>query len=113
MYGEISRRGKLLTNIGSGRDIVVTIVFPPTPQLSFWKKWEENSFLNKAGSERVELDNPSDDMWQLIPQGRWGCLELGKGVLNELTKHEADLSSVIYDVCVSFSLSLCGYFCSL
>lgn len=68
-----------IVNKIKGKDIVVTIVFPPCPQLSFWKKWEENSFLNKAGSERVELDNPSDDYVAVNSPGKVRLPWTGKG----------------------------------
>lgn len=40
--------------------------------------------------------------WQLIPRGDEAALNWERILSEELTKHEADLSTVIYDVYVSF-----------
>lgn len=40
--------------------------------------------------------------WQLIPGGDEAALNWERTLNEELTEHEADLSTVIYDVHVSF-----------
>lgn len=74
-----SRRGKLLTNVelGEGYSSDHCIFFPP--QLFFLKKVGGKQFSYKAGSERVELGNPSDDYMAINSPGKMRLPWTGKG----------------------------------
>lgn len=96
-----SRHGRLLTNVESGGKAMFMIIVVPPSTFLLEKSGMKTAFLKRWMWKRISIIQVVIT-WQLIPRRDEAALNWERIVNEELTKHEADLSAVIYGVYVSF-----------